>query len=460
MSPLPTAEELRSGQERRFKEQQREVVERRFRNPHADWQLETVWTIYVWDTEASEWMLAGFRRRRRRRKPQTMARFFSKVRRKLGLDKTTQVMVMDLGEAQRHAIMSDQSWRYRAPQFQVRKAKMEQRTPTFDKTKRKSRATVRAYKLTKKSSFIALGRNAWDRVTGYVYLGPINATTSSEAMREAKKRFPIYGEMVTVPIGNLSKPLRSAMIRGRKVSAGSCRVQWPEVQPTFPDVWSKYVKRMKLTVEQEMQLLMSVWVEWLIARRPWCTIGWIRKQVKRFTPKRSRVVWRDRLFRCVSCKGHGKTPSTIQHASELCVPISADEETVCAANAKQIAKRGVDKRNKRSIRRAEKNAAIERTKARHRAAKKAARTRAKRNVQMVITDEKKVWARLSLKPSVRSSKKVSSSRSKLRKSIRPKTSGSSVKSVSVRGSSRSRPSAIVHSSSRSRSSRTIQKTRR
>ena len=377
-------QERESAREQRFKEQVRARELARFLNPDADAVLEKVWVAHVWvpegdDPKVGEWKLAGFRRKRNRRKPQTMGRFFGKIRRQFGLDKKAPVLLMDLGRAKRQMEQADQSWRYRPPQFQTRKPKMAQRAPVVDRRKRKTRAKVRAPLLNKRATqYIAIGRNTWDRKPGYLYLGPLKATAKRQAQQEAKRTFSIWQEIIIIPVSDLSKSLRGQMMRSKKVRAGVTRIAWPEVPPSFDDMLAKYFRKQRIDKEEDRQMIgAQLRAEWTAQGEPWLSVGWLRATRRKLAPARSKVVYRDRLYHCSKCKGSGKQPSTIQHASALCVPISAEENTVCATDAKAHARKIADRRRKRSERRAEAKAKVERAKVRKRAAKKAARTRRK-----------------------------------------------------------------------------------
>jgi hypothetical protein len=241
--------------------------------------------------------------------------------------------------------------------------------------KTKQRARVKALKLSKKDTkFIAIGRNTWDRKAGYLYLGPLHAETTRDAKQEAKKTFPVWQDMLVIPTKELSKSLRGSMARGRKVCAGVTRIVWPEVPPTFDDVLAKFRKKYPAVGDSEVAALRQVWAN---AGEPWLSVVWMRKQNTALMPVPTRVTYKNKLFRCVKCKAEAKSPLTIQHASPLCVPIAANEEKLCAAIAKGVAKLKADKLSKRAKRRAAKKAALEKAKARNRADKKRARTRAK-----------------------------------------------------------------------------------
>lgn len=387
-----SAEEIEQRYHRTIREQSRARNAARFAGPEGDDTLEKVWVVYVWaadpdDATKGEWILAGFRRRRNRRKPQTMNRFFSKVRRKLGVDKSSPVTLVDLDEAKRRIDSPDQSWKYRRPQFQARKAKVKITKPALLTRKTpKIRAKQRAKLFNKNTKFVVIGRNVWDREPGYLYLGPLESTQKRLAQFEAKRLFPVYNERIVIAAGDLSKPLRGAMTRSKRVRAGVTRIEWPEPRPSFDDVWAKVVKAGK--VEEQSALRTPIHDQWVADGSPWLTRSWIIRQVKQRTPAKTRVVWMNRKYHCVKCKGHGSTPSTIEHASPLCVPIPEQENAACAATVKQIAKRNADKLRKRKDRRIARKTAAEKAKGRKRAAKKAARTRAKKKATMLNSQKK------------------------------------------------------------------------
>jgi hypothetical protein len=289
-----TALQREREQQKRIKQQLKEQERQRFATPGKDYDLESVWVAHIWAPESvdptiGEWIFVGFRRRRRyRRKPQTMNRFFSKVRRQLGIDKKSPTMLMDLNEATRRFKQSDQSWRTRPPQFQQRRKKMAQRTPALWTThKFKQRAPVKAMKLHRKETrFIAIARHTWDRAPGYLYCGPLASTTRWEAVREAEKiHGPLYvNGLLVIATKDLSKSLCHAMHRGKKIRAGVSRIIWPEVPPTFSTMWEKARRKFAMSDDTDLGLMLRAWTEWIIQGRPWLTISWFRKQFKKLLP--------------------------------------------------------------------------------------------------------------------------------------------------------------------------------
>lgn len=287
--------------QKRLKQQVREIEWRRFSDPERDHELIDVWVAHVWVPddvdvpEKGEWVFAGFRRKRNRRKPQTMGRFFGKVRRQLGLHKGTSILLMDLDMATRRIRGEDQQWRYRAPQFQTRKAKMEQRTPKPVGKKTKQRAKVKAHILNKKTTkYLAIGRRSWEkRDTRYLYLGPLRSDKKRQAQFEAKRMFPAWDELLVLSTSELSKPLRNAMVRNRRVQAGVTKFVWPEVPPSFDEIWRKFVKRLvkkefanAITLDDQrlVDIELALQSEWELQERPWLTLSWFRKQIKPWRP--------------------------------------------------------------------------------------------------------------------------------------------------------------------------------
>jgi hypothetical protein len=293
-----SAEELEAEYYRRLEAQKLAQERKRFANTERDVDLERVWVAYVWvtaedDPTLGKWMLGGFRRRRNLRRVQTMGRFFAKVRRKLGVDKKSQVMVVDLGTALRRATGADQTWQFRAPQYQERKSvvKVKQYTPAVVRVKhKKTRARQKAFIFNPKTTkYIALGRNIMDkRKPGYLYLGPLTSQQKRQAQFEAKRVFRIWSDLLVVATSELSKPLRAALARNRRVRAGVTRILWPEVPPSFDMMWDKYVRRLMkhefhdaiaaddpglLDAKAELHAL------WEQQKCPWLTLKWFQRQI-------------------------------------------------------------------------------------------------------------------------------------------------------------------------------------
>jgi hypothetical protein len=370
-----TAHELEQQRQKRFKQELREQELRRFAQPDRDMELSNVWVAHVWAPEngvpdKGEWVFAGFRRRRNRRKTQTMGRFFSKVRRQLGIDKKAPVMLMDLDMASRRIRGTDQAWRFRAPQFQAQKTVMAPRMPQVSKEKRKQRATEKAYKLSKHNTqYIALGRMGWnkaladgtivpvwDKKPGYLYLGPLQSATKSLAQREAKRLYPVYKDLLIVSTDELSKPLRQAMASGKRVSAGITRIRWPEVPPTFDGMYAKYLKKYEFDnqdrVAHSEKYGARLRQRWMDEDQPWITVAWFRKSIRAMlTP--SKVIWKNGAFHCTSCWSTAKRPTLIGHTFGDCVPTTLSGDQQCADAARLHAKRKDDRKRKRLARRAD-----------------------------------------------------------------------------------------------------------
>lgn len=290
-----SAEELEAEYYRRLKQQQHERDVRKFIDPLRDVILENVWVAYVWvvdpKTSRGEWLLGGFRRRRNLRRKQTMGRFFAKVRRRLGIHKTAPVMLLDLSTALQRTNDPDQTWRFRPPQYQTRRPRLVvSNGPAIVRGKRKTRAKQKAFIFNPKTTkYIALGRHAGDkRKPGYLYYGPLRSEKKRQAQFEAKRLFPICNELIVVGTHELSKPLRAALTRNHKVRAGVTRIQWPEVPPTFDQVWDKMIRWLMkhefhdaipvddpglLDAKAELQQL------WEEQKQPWLTMSWLRKHI-------------------------------------------------------------------------------------------------------------------------------------------------------------------------------------
>lgn len=292
-----SAEELEAEYYRRLEAQKLDQERRRFADSDRDVDLERVWVAYVWvqrdkdNPSIGEWKLGGFRRRRNLRRTQTMGRFFAKIRRKLGIDKKAPVTLVDLGAALRRTT-GDQAWRFRPPQFQVRKPRLIMpKGPVIDRRKRKTRARQKAFIFNPKTTkYIVLGRNVLDkRKPGYLYLGPLKSAMKRQAQFEAKRLFRgAWSDLLVVGTQELSKPLRAALVRNRRVRAGVTRIMWPEVPPSFDKMWDKFAKRLvreeffdAIAVDDPGMLdtrdeLRTMWQE---QGSPWLTLKWFQQQI-------------------------------------------------------------------------------------------------------------------------------------------------------------------------------------
>lgn len=267
----------------------------RFMDREADPRLHGVWVVYAWMNGV--WNIIGFRRRRKRRKPQSLNKFFAKARRRLEIDKKVPIKIMDLHEARLRARRGDPEWTFQPPAYQPRRtAPVNVKPPLIVTTKWKRRATVRALKVNKKTTrFIAIGRNRWDRDPGFLFLGPLKAQSKLIATNEARKLFPIYNELLVLGVQELSEPLRHSMFRAKKVRAGVTRIQWPEVPPTFEEMWHRFLRWMERrgvdTAHSEtlITLEMALRLEWAAQKNPWLTVKWMRKVLKQTKPSRGDV---------------------------------------------------------------------------------------------------------------------------------------------------------------------------
>jgi hypothetical protein len=289
---IKTAAVIEAEHRDRFHAQIQEQKRLKYTDPSYDEVLDQrVWVVHVWRDGA--WQFAGFRPMRRLRRKQTMNRFFTKIRRRLGLEKLEEVMIMDFHFAAKRAKDKDQSWRTRPPQFQQAKPKMEQVMPEPLVAKQpKRRSKVKAYKLNKQTTrYVALGRLMKDRYPGWLYLGPLSAETKRDARQEAVRLFTIYSEILIIATSEMSKSLRNAMHSGKRVQAGVSRVQWPEVPPTFEEIWVKAAKKLELTEAHEQVAFLI----WLAEKKPWLSVSWIRKQFRKLdklmNPRQEKKSW-------------------------------------------------------------------------------------------------------------------------------------------------------------------------
>lgn len=235
---------------RELRDTMRAQDKQRVENPERNRALENIWVVFAWQDYATRrygktrqfhvqfdtprWVLAGFRRRRKRRKQQTMNRFFAKIRRRLGIDRDVELKLVDLNTVQKH-LRRGAEWRdallFTPPHRQVpgRPQMSEQikLVPALKQKVRRFRKDVSVHFHKRKTKFIALGRNPWDRVPGQMYIGPMAAETAGEAAAELATLNSIYTETSIVPVEQLSKKMRNAMHRARKIHPG-VRVLWPE----------------------------------------------------------------------------------------------------------------------------------------------------------------------------------------------------------------------------------------
>lgn len=306
---------------KRLQLQQRERERRKFAGPHVRTRFtadfEKLWTAFVWvpndpaDVAIGEWVFAGVRRHRNRRKIQTMNKFFAKIRRQFGIDKKSPVKVTDFESVLKLIRDKDQSWRTHPPQFQQRKAKAIQITPRPVGKTTKRRAPRKAKHFDRKrATFIALGKNSWDRKPGYLFCGPLEAVFRSDAVREAERLFRASNEIIVVKVSDLSKSLRNQMHSGKRVKAGVTRVIWPEPVPEFDPLWAKLVKSGKADAAQSDQYNL-LHAHWIKVGSPWLSLGWLRKAIKKLTPSTGDT-------QCAKKKGkakrNGKVAKTVSRA--------------------------------------------------------------------------------------------------------------------------------------------------
>lgn len=199
-----------------------------------DRDLLKIWVVYQWDGE--QWLLSGFRRRRRfRHNRQSMNKFFAKMRRRWLIDKETPLMVMDLATSQSLARQPDKGWQRLGP---VRRAPrrprwlpIEQTLPPIPTPKQeRRRAKQKAVRYNRREhAYIALGRRRFgEREAGYLYLGPIQQDTLKAAIREAERLFGVVWDTTVVATSELSKRLRGRIHSGKSITAGHTRLLWPE----------------------------------------------------------------------------------------------------------------------------------------------------------------------------------------------------------------------------------------
>lgn len=228
----------------------REQDAAKLRTPDRNKELERVWCVYGWQDWAEyrdprgrmrvvelgtpRWVFYGFMRRRSRRKPQTFGRFFARVRRRLGIDKHTEVKLVDLNTASL-TIRRSAAWRdillftppHRQHAYQplavIEQPKIVPAPKARKTVYRKDRSVHFDRKQTK---YIALGSMAGDRRPGATYLGPMASQTGPGAMTEARDRYPVHRDMQIVPVAALSKRLYNMVRKGTKI--WKVRVLWPE----------------------------------------------------------------------------------------------------------------------------------------------------------------------------------------------------------------------------------------
>lgn len=287
-SDEPTYDDLVKAREEVWEKQRdrqrREWDAQRYMDREADPSLHGVWVIYGWINET--WTLMGFRRRRKRRKPQTLNKFFAKARRRLEIDKKIPVKIMDLHEATLRVRRGDFEWLSKPPAFHPRRpTPVNVKPPLWFTTKSRQRAKVKAFKINKKETrFIVIARHRWERSPEYLYLGPLKARTRARATHEARKLYPIYNELLVLGVNELSEPLRHSMFRAKKIQAGKTRIQWPEMPPTFEEMWHRFLRwierrgvDMTQSAEPLVLLEIAMRMEWAQQGNPWLTVKWMRK---------------------------------------------------------------------------------------------------------------------------------------------------------------------------------------
>jgi hypothetical protein len=233
-TPTPFIDALLERDERarhdRIAQQMQEASARRFRNPDPiDRSLLLVWVAYQWNNKKGRWELAGFLRRRpKRRKHRSMNKLFAWVRRKLSIDRHIEVRLMDLGHAQRALKQGRFSpWLYEPPR------RVESTAPAIvvtTKVPKRAKVSITRYRKSvapvfhkRHTKFVAFGRHTWDRTPSYqfTYLGPVDSTS-------VNTRYPTYNDILVVSVSALSKRLRNAMHTARSIKPGVSTIVWPE----------------------------------------------------------------------------------------------------------------------------------------------------------------------------------------------------------------------------------------
>lgn len=219
------------------------------RDIHPSWRdiLSKIWVVYVWRVgptalcnrahsllypaetcpHCETWVLAGFVRRRNRRKPRTGNQKFASIRRKLNIDKTETVRIVSLLDDWLHAKRGDPP--YPPPQHfgprlvasQPANPKVEGRwhlTTRFKDKPRKVKDT--ATKWSDETKFLVFGR--WFKARDYTYLGPLEATNRRSAFTEANRKFAFY-DLIIVPWKDVS-PKYKRRIKKYHIVAGQTKI--------------------------------------------------------------------------------------------------------------------------------------------------------------------------------------------------------------------------------------------
>lgn len=203
--------------------------------------MERVWVVYVWRDWAcrwvtpkghpdkqvvrqyklgeKQWVLAGFVRRRNRRKPTTMGRRFAAIRRKLWLAKDEEVRIVtlfdDWQKIQEYGVSL-----YPEPSFNRREPEHIALSEPVMRAKQPARKVRKdsSPQFTKQTKYVVIGCSPFKQ-DAFVYLGALTSNTKQDALAEAERLFGGMYTVEAVPVTEL-EPKVVRRMRSRHIAVG------------------------------------------------------------------------------------------------------------------------------------------------------------------------------------------------------------------------------------------------
>lgn len=217
------------------------------------WYVVMVWTVveegppeFSCEAERRFWSLAGFVRRRNRRKVVSMNRMFAGIRRKCGIDRDEPVRVVDLVTAHRNVLATGdivhtdppQHYETTRPDGPLKNA-LERPVVVGGRilkvTVQRSDVKLKPHKIrdtstpaSKGTKYIAIGEKI-GRVPG-IYLGPLRSSTKAAAQREADHTWASMYDITVYTVAKLDAKYRRR-IRNGKLVPGYTRVNLSTFTP-------------------------------------------------------------------------------------------------------------------------------------------------------------------------------------------------------------------------------------